>query len=108
MLAGAGYEVLDAASAEDALRLLADGAPTPHLLFADVVLPNMSGPRLAAVLRDRQPDLRVLFASGYLGEMPQQKGLSNANDLVEKPLSPPMLLHKVREILDRATTDAKT
>jgi signal transduction histidine kinase/ActR/RegA family two-component response regulator len=61
----AGYEVLEAASAEEATaRLAADGEGV-HVLVSDVVLGGMTGDELAVRLRRRQPGLRVVLMSGF-------------------------------------------
>jgi CheY-like chemotaxis protein/two-component sensor histidine kinase len=64
MLADLGYDVIEAASAEEALRLLANGAQV-HLVISDHLMPGMSGADLAQAVRERYPDLAVLIVSGY-------------------------------------------
>lgn len=60
-----GYEVLAASDGHAALQLLAAHPGEIDLLVSDIVMPNMAGHELAERLRQRQPDLRVLFVSGY-------------------------------------------
>ncbi len=61
-----GFSVLYAQSGERAIHLV-DEHPAPiDLLVADIVMPNISGPRLAQALRVRQPNLPVLFISGLV------------------------------------------
>jgi two-component system cell cycle sensor histidine kinase/response regulator CckA len=67
-LTQAGLSVLEAASGEDALVALERHGRLPELVVADVVLPRMSGVRLASELRERDPRLKVLFVSGYGGD----------------------------------------
>lgn len=64
MLADLGYEVVEAASAEEALRLIDDGL-TPDMVVTDHLMPGMSGGELARNLRSRHPDLPILIVSGY-------------------------------------------
>ena len=64
MLIELGYEVVEAASAEDALRLIGDGL-RPSLLVTDHLMPGMSGAQLARKLKADQPKLTVLIVSGY-------------------------------------------
>src|SRR5215469_11242986 len=59
-----GYTVLTADSGEHALTLYKNHAPL-ELLITDVVAPGMSGPMLAEKLTALQPDLKVLYISGY-------------------------------------------
>lgn len=64
MLIDLGFDVVEAVSAEEALRLIANGL-TPDLLITDHLMPGMSGGELARDLRSRQPDLPILVVSGY-------------------------------------------
>ncbi len=64
LLKGAGYAVLAAADAGQALDLLAEH-PEIDLLLTDIGLPGMDGRALAAEARRRRPDLRLIFLTGY-------------------------------------------
>ncbi|MCW3797361.1 ATP-binding protein [Sphingomonas sp. BN140010] len=64
MLADLGYEVVEAGSAEQALRMVKDGL-RPDLLVSDHLMPGLSGTDLAVRLRGRMPGLPVLIVSGY-------------------------------------------
>jgi CheY-like chemotaxis protein len=64
MLIELGYEVVEAASAEDALRLIKEGL-APSLLITDHLMPGMSGAELARNLRALKSGLPVLIVSGY-------------------------------------------
>lgn len=64
MLDELGYEVVEANSAEDALRLLEEGLE-PDLLVTDHLMPGMNGADLARVVRADRPTLPVLLISGY-------------------------------------------
>lgn len=64
MLAELGYAVLEAASAEEALGLIAAGE-TIDLLVTDHLMPGMTGVDLVREVRSRRPDLPVLIVSGY-------------------------------------------
>ncbi len=100
VLAGRGYTVIEASHGLAALEAL-DAAPgAVHLLLADVVMPELSGPELAARARARRPDLRVLYMSGYTEDAAEQRRLAEAGDrLLEKPFTPGELLRRVREAL---------
>lgn len=92
-----GYTVLEADNAGEAL-LIAEDHPGPiHLLFADVILPRLTGPKLAERLRPLRPEMRVLFMSGYLAGA---TGIP-AGDLLLKPFVPEVMLRRVRHVLDR-------
>ncbi len=60
-----GYTVLEADSAEEALRLLEDSALSVDVFVTDVVMPGMDGPTWVRKARETRPDARVIFVSGY-------------------------------------------
>ncbi len=96
-----GYQVLEAASAEEALALLDEFAGDLHLLLTDVVMPGMSGASLAAILRDRLPNVKVLYTSGYTENVIVHHGVLEENvAFLPKPYRPAELARRVREVLD--------
>lgn len=64
MLIDLGYAVLEAASAEEALRLVAKGEPF-DLIITDHLMPGISGTALARQVRATRPGVPVLLVSGY-------------------------------------------
>jgi signal transduction histidine kinase len=99
-LEGLGYDVLDAGSGDDALRLM-DQHRTIVLLLTDVVMPGMNGRKLAEQARARQPTLKVLFMTGYSRNAIVHQGrLDPGVDLIQKPLTSDQLAATVRRILD--------
>ena len=64
MLAELGYDVVEAASGEEALAIVAEGI-CPDVLVSDHLMPGMSGEELARALRSTLPELPVLIVSGY-------------------------------------------
>jgi two-component system, cell cycle sensor histidine kinase and response regulator CckA len=98
-----GYEVLEAASGEEALVLADRHAGPIQLLVSDVVMPRMSGRVLADRLRGQRPDLRVLLMSGHPPDALLEHGVDNPDEsLLEKPFGAGTLLERVRSLLDRA------
>ncbi len=98
-----GYTVLAAASGDDALELLADHTGVINILVTDVVMPNMDGPTLALAVREKMPELPVLFMSGYAEEQLRQS-LSSAFDtkhvaFLPKPFSLKDLAQTVKDTL---------
>jgi DNA-binding response OmpR family regulator len=59
------YTVIEATTAEQALRLFRDHGPNVDLLIADLSLPKSSGVQVALLLRAEVPDLPVILTSGY-------------------------------------------
>ncbi len=100
ILARAGHDVFEAATADAAESWLA-GQPEPvDLLIADVVLPGSSGPDLLARLRRRQPALKVLFISGYSDEhIRRDPRIEAGTAFVQKPFGPEGLTDRVRRVL---------
>jgi two-component system, cell cycle sensor histidine kinase and response regulator CckA len=96
-----GYTVLTAVP-DGALTLVARHPGDIHLLLTDVIMPQISGPVLAANVLRLRPETRVLFMSGYTDDAIVPKGvLDDPSRLLMKPFRAGELLAKVREILDR-------
>ncbi len=73
-----------------------------HLLFTDVVMPQMGGQILSDRLKGLRPNIKVLFMSGYMDNAIAHHGvLDPAVAFIQKPFSPMALAHKVREVLDK-------
>ena len=100
MLRQAGYTVLVAADGEQAERIAGRSQVPIDLLLTDVVMPRLSGPRLAERVRLLQPGLPVLFVSGYTdGEM-ERSGLAGGPlHLLRKPFTIAELLAAVERAL---------
>ena len=102
-LGAAGYEVLGAANASEALHLLNVRGGAVDLLVTDVVMPGMNGIELATAVRWRYPDVGVLFVSGHLDEDATLDGpLPGHAELLAKPFGPDELTSRVRKALTRA------
>ena len=100
VLVASGYEVLEAESGTDAIRLLAGRSEAPGLLISDVMMPGMSGVELARRLYLKWPELKVLYISGYTdGALGAQASAGLATEFLPKPFTPVQLLRRVREIL---------
>ena len=101
VLTNAGYTVMVAADAEEALALCEKSGPTISLLLTDVVMPKMTGRQLAGRIVAMQPATRVLYMSGYAPTSIVHHGvLEEGIEFIQKPLTPASLLAKVREVLD--------
>ena len=64
-LTARGYTVVQAASGVEALQVIEDRGTPVDLVVSDVVMPEMDGPTLLRELRQRYPNLKVIFVSGY-------------------------------------------
>lgn len=96
-----GYTVLEAGNGADALRLIRTYPLPIHLLFTDIVMPQMGGKELADRLKTRMESLRVLFTSGYAESAISHHGrLEPDVAYLPKPFTPAALARAVRGVLD--------
>jgi DNA-binding NtrC family response regulator len=101
ILEGAGFCVFTAANSTEAIRIESGFGGTIHLLLSDVMMPDMSGPVIAKLLKRFRPDMRVMLMSGYPdGDM---LFLNHGCWLViEKPYVSTTLIELVNEVLHTA------
>ncbi len=100
-LAGYGYTVLEAASAEEAIQTANSFAGTIDLLLTDVIMPGMSGRQLAENILSKRPHTRIVYMTGYTDDMVvQHKVLEPGVKLLQKPFRRDDLGLKVRSTLD--------
>jgi CheY-like chemotaxis protein len=96
----AGYRVIEACGGEQALALMDSQSGCVDLLITDVLMPGMSGSKLAARLTACYKGLRVLFISGHAtGEIVHEGILNPGVAFLQKPFSPAQLTARVAEIL---------
>jgi PAS domain S-box-containing protein len=104
-LTDAGYTTLAAANGTDALALAEQHASAVDLLLTDVVMPGMLGDELAETLHDQRPDTRILFISGYAGDLMSRYGvLKPGLTVLAKPFTTGDLLTAVRTAIGTTTT----
>ena len=97
-----GYKVLTADSGEHALTLYRNQHEPLEMLITDVVAPGMSGPMLADKLSELQPDLKVLYISGYDNtHVVQTYVVEKGHELLAKPFAVDELKAKISELLSR-------
>ena len=92
-----GYRVLTTANAEEALACAQAHDGRIYLLLTDVVMPGMDGRELAARMAKLQPEIRVLYMSGYPESVIAHKGVLDPGiDYIQKPFTPDALAARVR------------
>ncbi|GIE75588.1 hypothetical protein Aph02nite_15380 [Actinoplanes philippinensis] len=104
MLGGAGYRVLTAPDAAEALRLLERHGGEIAALVTDVVMPGMDGRQLARIASGRRPGLCVVFVSGYAESLFDENGnnLEPGSTILAKPFDRERLVSTVRTALSLA------
>lgn len=105
MLSGYGYRVITADNGDNAIKAFKKAQPPVDLLLTDVVAPGMSGPMVADKLVELNPELRVLFMSGYDNtQVVQRYVVEKGFALLRKPFTMEQLEAKVREVLSMPRT----
>lgn len=98
-----GYNILVATTPQNALELCAASSEHIDLLLTDVIMPEMNGRNLSRRIAEVQPDIRVLFMSGYTAEVIDQKGiLAEGLNFIQKPFDRAALHYKIQGILNLA------
>jgi PAS domain S-box-containing protein len=101
ILENLGYRVLTAMSPTMAIQLAEQHASEIDLLITDVIMPELNGRDLAAMVRDRCPAVKTLFMSGYTADVIVHQGVLEAGvNFIQKPFSIQDLASKIRISLD--------
>jgi CheY-like chemotaxis protein len=102
VLTNQGYTVLRAMNGQEALRVAREHQGPPiRLVITDVIMPEMGGKVMAEWLKSSDPNLKILFTSGYTDDVIAQYGLLDPGvAFLSKPYTPATLARKVREMLD--------
>ncbi|HEY1342142.1 MAG TPA: response regulator, partial [Bryobacteraceae bacterium] len=100
-----GYKVLNADNGAAALSLSQEYRAEIHLLLTDVVMPGIPSRKLAELVQEQRPGIRVLYMSGYTERAFSQDGvLEDEVAYLQKPFTPESLAEKVRDVLGPAST----
>ena len=96
-----GYTVIEAIDGEDAVAKYRENAGKIGLVITDVVMPGKNGREAVEEIKKINPEVRVLFTSGYTADIIHQKGIFDEQiDFLVKPLVPFTLIARIRDILD--------
>ncbi|GAB4370660.1 MAG: hypothetical protein Kow0042_13030 [Calditrichia bacterium] len=97
-----GYTVLSATNGEEALRIHRQYSGTIDLLLTDVIMPSMGGKELAEKMLEENPQLKIIYISGYTDNAIAHYGvLEEGVEFVEKPYSHLKLIKRIRQVLDK-------
>ena len=96
MLRAAGFDILEAINADEAIQML-ERDPAIRLIFTDIDMPgSMNGLKLAAVIRERWPPVKIIATSGHFkvqaGDLPADARF------FPKPYQPAQIISAVREL----------
>ena len=97
ILTRGGYQVSDAATRDEALRLVHDGALSYDLLLSDVIMPGMPVLEFIETVLAARPSLRIVFMSGYTAD--SDRRLPEGVPIVNKPFHAETLLHQIETAL---------
>jgi DNA-binding response OmpR family regulator len=102
ILARGGYEVMVAASGQEAISVASACQSRIDAVVTDVVMPGIQGKEVASRVCELHPGIGVLYMSGYTAGLLSAQGvLEQGINLLEKPFTEAALLKKMRAVLDR-------
>ena len=103
MLESLKYRVLATTSSLEALQWLKDQACHVDLLLSDIMMPEMSGPKLVAEALAQNPKLKYLYMSGFPADLIAKEGVpEDTPNFIAKPFTRSEIARKIRAILDQA------
>ena len=101
LLASRGYAPIEARNGNQALALVRAHPGEIQLVLSDVVMPELGGAEFARRLAELQPELPILFMSGFTDDEVVRRGLLDPDaPYLQKPFDAGSLARRVREILD--------
>ncbi|MDQ1240097.1 MAG: Histidine kinase, partial [Thermodesulfobacteriota bacterium] len=100
-LNGANYNVITASNAKEAIKIYEKHRDKIRLVLLDLIMPEMGGMRCLEILRNMDPNVKVLVLTGYSKRgMTQELEEAGARDFILKPFDTGRLLEKIRKIID--------
>ncbi|MBI3652281.1 MAG: PAS domain S-box protein [Acidobacteria bacterium] len=95
-----GYTVLEAEDGAAALKICETYAGKIDLVLTDVIMPNMSGRDLGSIINRRNPEIKVLYMSGYTDDViARHEALEPNLQLIQKPFTADALARRIRKVL---------
>jgi CheY-like chemotaxis protein len=98
-LKSAGYNVLTASNGAEALALAESSRQDIHALVTDLVMPRMRGSELARRLKTLQPQIKVIYVSGYLDYQQTANEFVEEALFIQKPFTRTTLIARMAEVL---------
>jgi DNA-binding NtrC family response regulator len=96
-----GYNVIAATSPREALTLGNRHAQTIDMVLTDIIMPELNGPDLVRMMRQKRPTLKALYMSGYANNAAAQIGVLKPDAaFLQKPFSSETLTQCIRKVLD--------
>ena len=97
-----GYAVIEAVNGEEAVQRFLENQAVIQFVLLDIVMPKKGGQEAFEEIRRINPQVKVLFSSGYTEDAKIIKGIPGRGyDVIQKPVHPFMLLKKIRSILEK-------
>jgi len=96
LISNAGFKTLLASSGSEAINILHN--KSINLLLTDIIMPKMDGHQLATIAKEIQPDIKILFTSGYSNNLLTED--SNFDyEIIEKPINSSELIARLNKLL---------
>ena len=109
VLTSKGYHLLVAHDGQEAIEVFKANRDRVSLVLLDVIMPKRSGSEVFAAVKALNPDVSVVFATGYSNETAALADLVNRGVVVlQKPYTPSALCRRVREVLDARAVATST
>ncbi|MBI5141469.1 MAG: response regulator [Nitrospirae bacterium] len=100
-LAPLGYNVIDASSGAEALRVATGLKDRIDLLITDMIMPGMNGKQLSEQIGSSHPETRTIFMSGYADASIIPENAVETGNFIQKPVMPSTLLAKISHVLEK-------
>jgi signal transduction histidine kinase/CheY-like chemotaxis protein len=105
-LTNKGYEVLEAESPEEALKIIKEEGDKIDLIITDVMMPGMTGPKMIEIVKKQYPDIKVIFISGYAEDALDGLDTNNENFyFLPKPFNLKQLATMVKDVISGKAND---